>query len=227
MKSGPDIARIAILIGDPARANILSALMTGHALTASELASEAGVTPQTTSSHLRKLQDGGLIDLRHQGRHRYYSLAGDEVARTLEALMGLAAGKGHLRTRPGPKDAALRHARVCYNHLAGDMGVQMFNALSLQGAFEMTSNDMTLTAEGHTIVTDFGVDLTALSRSRSPLCRECLDWSARRSHLAGKLGRALLTAILDRGWAHRMEGTRVIAFTHSGQTAFDAAFKPG
>src|SRR5690606_17851273 len=109
----------ASLIGDPARANMLSALISGKALTASELANEAGITPQTASSHLRKLEDGGLIVPRRQGRHRYFALAGEQVARSLETLMELAAGTGHLRSRTGPRDAALREARVCYNHLAG------------------------------------------------------------------------------------------------------------
>ena len=126
MKEGPDIAHVAALIGDPARANMLTALLSGKALTATELASEAGVTVQTASSHLAKLGTGGLLRQRKQGRHKYFSLAGADVAHVLEGLMGLAAGAGHLRTRTGPKDAQLRKARVCYNHLAGDMGDPAF-----------------------------------------------------------------------------------------------------
>lgn len=122
MRDGPDIARVAALIGDPARANMLSALMSGKALTATELAQEAGVQAQTASSHLSRLVEGGLVAPRKSGRHKYFSLAGEEVAEVLEALMGLAAGKGHLRTRTGPKDQAMRQARVCYNHLAGKWG---------------------------------------------------------------------------------------------------------
>ncbi|NNG02830.1 MAG: winged helix-turn-helix transcriptional regulator, partial [Inquilinus sp.] len=125
MKTGPDIAHVAALLGDPARANMLTALMSGRALTASELASEAGVTPQTASAHLARLQQGGLVVPRKQGRHRYYALTGEDVAAVLEALMGLAARTGHLRTRTGPKDPALRRARVCYDHLAGELGVRM------------------------------------------------------------------------------------------------------
>ncbi|MEO0960637.1 MAG: winged helix-turn-helix domain-containing protein, partial [Pseudomonadota bacterium] len=122
MKAGPDIAHIAALIGDPARANMLTALMSGKALTVSELAEEAGVTIQTASSHLSKLDEGGLLRPRKQGRHKYFTLASDDVAHVLEGLMGLAAGSGYLRKRTGPRDAELRRARVCYNHLAGDMG---------------------------------------------------------------------------------------------------------
>lgn len=132
-KGGPDIARLAALIGDPARANMLTALMAGRALTAGELAREAGVTPQTASGHIARLEEGGLVAIVRQGRHRYATLAGPEVAEALEALMGLAAGQGHLRSRPGPRDPALREARVCYNHLAGDRGLQMYDALVAAG----------------------------------------------------------------------------------------------
>ena len=122
MKEGPDIALLGSLIGDPARANILTALMSGKALTATELASEAGVTVQTASSHLKKLQEAQLLRQRKQGRHRYFTLADDDVGSVLEAMMGLAARRGLLRTRTGPRDEALRKARVCYNHLAGRSG---------------------------------------------------------------------------------------------------------
>ncbi|MEO1607673.1 MAG: winged helix-turn-helix domain-containing protein, partial [Pseudomonadota bacterium] len=133
MREGPDIAHIAALIGDPARANMLTALMSGKALTATELAREAGVTPQTASTHLTKLEQGGLLTLQRQGRHRYFSLATDDVAHVLEALMGIAAGAGYLRSRTGPKDQALRKARVCYNHLAGEMGTDLYDGLFERG----------------------------------------------------------------------------------------------
>src|SRR6201992_4417052 len=132
MKTGPDIARVASLVGDPARANMLSALMSGVALPASELAQEAGITRQTASSHLSKLEAGGLVEPEKQGRHRYYRLTGPDVAGVLEGLMGLAARVGHLRLRTGPKDPALRHARGCYDHLAGDLGVQMLDSMKQQ-----------------------------------------------------------------------------------------------
>ena len=120
MKDGPDIARVANLIGDPARANILSALMDGRALTAGELAGAAGVGASTASAHLNRLQEGGLIRVEAQGRHRYYALAGADVAEVLEALMGLAQQTGATRVRTGPREPELRKARVCYDHLAGD-----------------------------------------------------------------------------------------------------------
>ena len=224
MKDGPDIARIAALIGDPARANMLTALMSGKALTATELSQEAGITLQTASSHLAKLDEGGLLMPRKQGRHKYFSLANDEVAHVLEALMGLAAGSGHLRTRIGPRDEELRKARVCYNHLAGHMGIQMYDSFLRQGFLDMSADGLTLTKTGASFVRDFGIDLNALTAKKSPLCRECLDWSERRSHLAGSLGRALLTQMENLGWAKRIPENRIVRFTKAGQAEFDATF---
>src|ERR1700753_890707 len=148
MKAGPDIAMVASLVGDPARANMLTALMTGRALTASELAHQAGVTPQTASSHLAKLEAGGLIEPEKQGRHRYYRLADPDVAGVLEGLAGLAARAGHMRVRTGPKDPALRRARICYDHLAGDLGVQMLDSLKRQRLVRQHKQDIELTTEG-------------------------------------------------------------------------------
>ena len=226
MKEGPDIARIAALIGDPARANILNALMSGKALTASELASEAGVTPATASSHLRKLEDAGMILPRKEGRHRYFVLGGEDVAHVLEALMGLAAGRGQLRTRTGPRDPQLRQARVCYSHLAGEMGVRMYNSMQQEGFFQTGTAGLALSPSGETFVESLGIDLKALPNSKAPLCRECLDWSARSPHLAGRLGRAMLGHFLDDGWARRVAGTRVITFTPAGARRFAEHFGP-
>ena len=225
MKDGPDIARIAALIGDPARANMLTALMHGKALTATELSGEAGVTLPTASAHLAKLDDGGLLRVRKHGRHKYFSLASDDVAGVLEGLMGLAAGAGHLRTRTGPRDAALRKARVCYNHLAGDMGTAMYDAMVARGHLREDGDDLSLTRAGESFATNFGIDLAGLGRKRTPLCRQCLDWSARRSHLAGSLGRAMLSRIEDLDWARRIKGTRIVDFTPEGARRFETLFR--
>jgi DNA-binding transcriptional ArsR family regulator len=224
MKDGPDIARIAALIGDPARANMLTALMSGKALTATELAAEAGVTLQTASAHLAKLETGGLLQMRRQGRHKYASLASDQVAETLEALMGLAAGSGHLRSRTGPRDQALREARICYDHLAGDMGILLYDRLLAQGWLRDHPEFPALTDRGADHLTTLGLDIPALQSSRRPICRACLDWSERRSHLAGGLGQALLEMMLARGWARRLPDSRVIQFSPTGKTAFHRAF---
>jgi len=221
MKEGPDISAVAALIGDPSRANILTALMAGKALTASELASEAGVTPQTASGHLSKLQHNGLVVLRKQGRHRYFTLAGDDVAQVLEGLMGLAARSGHLRTRPGPRDVVLRHARVCYNHLAGEVGTLLYEKLLDTKHIDTISGEPRLTDSGAARMRSLGIDVDALQRARSPLCKECLDWSERRSHLAGSLGRAILSRIEELGWATRIRPTRVVSFSQNGKRSFD------
>jgi DNA-binding transcriptional ArsR family regulator len=226
MRSGPDIARIGALLGDPARTHMLTALMSGEALTAGELAREAAITPQTASSHLAKLTDGALVTQRRQGRSVYYALAGPEVAELMESLAGLAAAAGHRRTRPGPRDPALRRARVCYDHLAGDMGVAMLDALVARGAIEDRGGALSLTEPGASFVRAFGVAEVALEDGRRPVCRACLDWSVRRSHLAGSLGKALLGRIFEQGWARRLDGCRVVAFSAPGEAAFLRAFTP-
>lgn len=224
MKEGPDIALIGSMIGDPARANMLTALMSGKALTATELASEAGITVQTASSHLSKLVSATLVNFRKQGRHRYYTLADEDVSDVLERLMGLAAQKGHMRQQTGPKDPALRKARICYDHLAGEYGVQLFDSLQQRGLIEGDDENLRLTDTGHDFASNFGVNIESLAALKRPLCKSCLDWSARRTHLAGSLGAAFLDMIVDRGWAKRETGSRIISFTPSGETAFQTYF---
>ncbi len=224
MKEGPDIALLGAMIGDPARANMLIALMSGKALTATELASEAGITVQTASSHLSKLEGAGLLQQRKQGRHRYFALADEDVAEVLEALMGLAASRGLMRTRTGPKDPALRRARVCYNHLAGDLGVQLFDSLQQRRLLTGTETDFALTDAGRDFLEDLGIDVEALERERRPVCKSCLDWSERRTHMAGALGTALLDRFIGLGWAERVPKSRIISFSPKGQKAFETHF---
>jgi DNA-binding transcriptional ArsR family regulator len=229
MKAGPDIAMVASLVGDPARANILTALMTGRALTASELAQEAGITPQTASSHLGKLESGGLIEPEKQGRHRYYRLTGPDVAAVLEGLEGLAARAGHLRVRTGPKEPALRRARVCYDHLAGDLGVQMLDAMTKMKLVRHHKSEIALTSEGERfIATRLQIDVAGITHARRPLCKACLDWSERRHHLAGTLGAAIMTRFTELKWAARdsTAGSRVVNFTRNGEKQFASLFGP-
>src|ERR1700744_3453022 len=172
MKAGPDIAMVASLVGDPARANMLTALMTGRALTASELAPQAAITPQPASSHLSKLEAGGLIEPEKQGRHRYYRLTDPDVAGVLEGLAGLAARAGHMRVRTGPKDPALRRARVCYDHLAGDLGVQMLESLKRQKLIRQHKQAIELTAEGQRFMASaLQISPEALAHPRRPVCK--------------------------------------------------------
>lgn len=221
MKEGPDIAQLAALIGDPARANMLTALMSGHALTATELAGEAGVTVQTASTHLAKLHEGRLLKRRKQGRHKYFALASDDVADLLENMMGVAAKTGQLRTRTGPKHAELRDARVCYNHLAGAKATDLFDSFLARRFLDQQDDELTVTARGTEFFNDLGIDVTTLGKGRSRLCLECLDWSERRSHLGGALGRGLFAHFESEKWIIRRPNSRAVKFTQKGEACFE------
>lgn len=222
MREGPDIARIASLVGDPARANMLNALMGGTALTASELALEASVSLPTASSHLSKLMDGGLLTLASQGRHRYYGLASPQVAGMIEAIIGVAEAVGPKRVRPGPRDAAMRVARVCYDHLAGEQAVAMLDRLVDRQVLLREDNAIRLSPSGisHFAALDIAID----TKARRPVCRACLDWSVRRSHLAGTLGAAILDKIITEKWARRERDSRAVVFSPKGRQAFERVF---
>jgi len=222
MKDGPVIASVAALLGDPARANMLTVLMDGRALTVSELANAAGITLQTASGHLSRMQAANLLTAEKQGRHRYYRLSGGDVAQVLEGLMGLAERTGAVRVRTGPNDPALRQARVCYDHLAGERGVELLGALA-DNRYVADRDNPLLTDEGRAFFADFGIDTHSLTRGRRPLCRACLDWSERRHHLGGALGAAILDSLLERGWVRRDNG-RALAFSADGLAHFRAAF---
>lgn len=221
MKAGTDLAQIGSLVGDPARANMLAALMGGTALTASELALEAGVGLPTASSHLSKLADGGLISAVRQGRHRYYALADHHVGAMLENIMGVAAKLGPRRVLPGPRDPAMREARVCYDHLAGEMGVAMLDSFVERGLIRLEDGLPRLGETGISFFKSLGIDVDRMKRRRRPVCRTCLDWSARRAHLAGSLGAALLEHIQAKGWARREKASRTIRFTPMGRREFE------
>lgn len=227
MNGSPNIARIGALIGDNARASMLSALMSGKALTASELAHEASITAQTASSHLSKLERGGLLTVRKQGRHKYFALAGQDIAQLLESLMGISANANTSNIITGPKDLALRSARVCYRHLAGPRGIQLYDSLLHDGHIEFTQGNLMLSDFGYRFMEEFGIDMEKLSRNRTPICRECLDWSERKSHLAGSLGRALFARFEELGWVIQENNSRVVKFTRKGGLAFNKTFASG
>lgn len=227
MKDGPHIARIAALIGDHARAEVLTALMADRALTATELADIAGVTKPTISAHLAKLLDANLIAVEPQGRHRYFRLADPDAAQLLESLMGVAFRSGAVRLRGSPREPALRKARVCYDHLAGELGVLAFEGLRGQGAFTglLPPRELQLTEAGREWFAALGVDADALAAQRRCFCRPCLDWGERRHHLAGALGSALLERVYALGWARRAKDSRVVQFTEPGEYAFRQLFR--
>ncbi|WFP76977.1 winged helix-turn-helix domain-containing protein [Mesorhizobium sp. WSM4906] len=222
MREGPDIARIASLVGDSARANMLNALMGGTALTASELALEAGVSLPTASSHLSKLMDGGLLTLASQGRHRYYGLAGPQVAGMIEAIIGVAEAVGPKRVRPGPRDAAMRVARVCYDHLAGEQAVAMLDRLVDRKVLLRDDNEIRLSPSAVSHFAALGIEIH--TKARRPVCRACLDWSVRRTHLAGALGAAILDKVIAEKWARREKDSRAVVFSPAGRQAFERLF---
>ena len=231
MVTTTSLAELAALVGDPARANMLMALMEGRALTATELAHTAGVTPQTASGHLARLSTVGLVGVEKQGRHRYHRLASRDIARMLEGMMNIAAtiaaprGK---RVVVGPRDQALRAARTCYDHLAGRLGVAIADTMTAEGRIELGAEGGVVTEEGLRFLRSLGIDCTAelaaSGRSRRPFCRPCLDWSERRPHLAGVIGRAICGFAFARGWVRRIDGTRALAITPPGTIGFRERF---
>ena len=227
MKDGPNIARIASLLGDRARADALTALMTDSALTATELAAIAGVTKQTMSAHLAKLLDAALLEVDQQGRHRYFRLANEDVARLLESLMGVAFRTGAVRLISSPREPALRKARICYDHLAGELGVLAYEALLQHGVVEVSKKGLHLTESGVQWFSRLGIDTGAVAQQRRMFCRPCMDWSERRHHLAGSLGAAMLSRFCQLGWVLRDRKSRAIHFTPLGERMFQALFKAG
>jgi len=223
-------AEIAALAGDPARAGMLHALMDGRALTASELARTAGITPQTASGHLAQLTAAGLLAVEKQGRHRYHRLASPAVAQMMESIMRVASDQDSSRPRVvvGPRDAALRAARTCYDHLAGRLGVALADAMVAGGHVELASDAGLMTDSGIALLEGIGIDLDVVARrgrrTGRLLCRPCLDWSERRPHLAGVVGAALCAHCLAQGWIRRVEGTRAVAITPKGARSFRDAF---
>ncbi|WP_332686050.1 ArsR/SmtB family transcription factor [Bosea sp. (in: a-proteobacteria)] len=223
--NGPYLAEIAHLIGDPARANMLQALMGGRALTAKELAFLAGVAPQTASGHLAKLLQGGLLGVAAQGRHRYYRLAGPEVAATLEGLMVLS-GAEPSRRLPSRVGADLAQARTCYDHFAGRLGIAIHDALVDGGHLSVSEGGYGLARSGVAIFAGLGIDLAGAQKSRRAPLRPCLDWSERRPHLAGSLAAALACRCFEAGWVKRIKDSRAVALSDAGREALEVAL-PG
>lgn len=218
------IAEVAALIGDPVRANILSALMGGRALTAGELVYAAGVSPQTTSGHLGKLTEGRLIACLKQGRHRYYRIASPRVAEMLEGIMAVVIDAPP-RHRPTSKlDDAMRVARTCYDHFAGKLGVSITDSLCAHGHLVLTEEGGEVTDSGLAFFEKFGGDLRAAQRHRRIFCRPCLDWTERRPHIGGSVGAVLAQRCFDLNWVTRVRGDRALAITEAGRRGFNDAF---
>jgi len=210
-----DIAHVAGLIGEAARSTMLIALLDGRARTAGELARTANISPQTASSHLSKLLEGGLITVETQGRHRYFRLANAEVAHVLEALALVAPKATEVITVKPVED--IQYARSCYDHAAGKLGVALTRGLLGKKLIKTDGSDYQLTAAGKKYFTDIGIDVEGLLAGRRRFAYPCLDWSERVHHLAGSLGASILNMMLQNRWVLRVKQTRVLHLTPQGR----------
>ena len=224
MTDGPYIAEAASLIGNPARANILTALLDGRARTATELGLAAGVAPSTASGHLGKLLGGNLVSMISSGRHRYYRLASPAVADLLEGLMAVAID-GPPRHRPkSPCSDAMARARTCYDHLAGKLGVAVAESLADRQLILLSEDQAIITNSGRAFLREIGVEPEKRSGPRRALCRACLDWSERRWHIGGAIGAAIADRAFKLGWTERQEVGRALTITPGGEKAFEELF---
>lgn len=225
MPVNPTLASTAFLMADPARAAMLMALVGGQALPAGELAYVAGITAQTASSHLAKLLGGGLLAVETQGRHRLFRLASPEVAIALESLAAITPVRDIRSLAPGRHARDLGFARCCYDHLAGQLGVAMTQALQARGVIEPAPDQQFLiTASGQAWLAELGLDVTQVKASRRGLARQCLDWTEREHHLAGPLGVQLLNLLCARGWLRRVKASRAIQVTPEGWVGLKEQF---
>lgn len=219
----PELADLAALIADPGRAGILTRLMDGGVQSAGELARVAGVTPQTASWHLARLVERALLKVERRGPRRLYRLATPLVAQMLEGMMTVAAVGSH-PSRPPRIDAQMRRARTCYDHLAGELGVAVTDAMLERGHLELDQEAGELTNAGMAFLGELGIDLRSAPRHRRVLCRPCLDWSERRPHLAGRAGAALAELAFLRDWIRRRPQGRSVEITETGLAAFRSLF---
>ena len=224
MITGPIIAEIAAVVGDPTRATILSALLDGGALSASELARAAGITPQTASSHLAKLTAVGLLSAARSGRHRHFRLASATVADMIDGIVAVALAK-RPRYQPLSRHArALNAARVCFDHLAGRLSVDLTDALVARKYVVPDGEAADITRAGARFLTTFGIELPHRTSTRRHLCRLCLDWTERRPHIAGAVGAAITRRCFDLGWMERTKGSQAVAVTPRGRRGFRETF---
>jgi len=224
MITGPIIAELAALVGDPARATMLSSLLDGRARVASELARAAHVTPQTASSHLAKLTGAGLLSMVRHGRHRYFRLASPAVGDMIDGIVAVA-----LLTRPrhpplSDEARALAAARICYGHLAGRLSIDLAEALVVRDYVVLHENAAEITTAGARFFTRFGIPLGSLRGSRRHVCRLCLDWTERRPHIAGAIGAALTARCFELGWIEPLADSQAVRVTPSGWQGFRTTF---
>jgi DNA-binding transcriptional ArsR family regulator len=224
MNAEVNLAAIAALMADPTRSQFLLQLLDGRALPAGELARFARVAPSTASSHLTRLVEGGLLCVHKQGRHRYYRLAGPEVGHVLETLATIAPPQPVCSLREAETGKAIRFARTCYDHLAGKLGVGLARAMLEQGWLVAGENNFAPTPGGEDRFVAFGIDLASLRKQRRAFAPCCLDWSERRHHVAGALGAALATRLVEMDWLRRQPGTRALQLTAAGRVGLADTF---
>lgn len=225
MEQEPDIETLARTIGDPTRIKMLTLLMEGRALTAKELAYGAGVEPATATAHLKRLLDERLVSVAVQGRHKYVRLASPDVAQLMELMMAVAP-RTNVR-RPVPRvEEKLRHARMCYDHLAGELGIGITDGLVKQGLLRKEEDAFAVTKKGAAWFGGLGIDLDKTRGQRRKFASQCLDWSERRDHLGGALGAALAGRLVDLGWIARKRNSRAVVVTEAGRRRLAAAL-PG
>jgi DNA-binding transcriptional ArsR family regulator len=220
----PNVTEVAQLIGDPSRFAMLMSLLDGKALPASDLARAARISPQTASSHLAKLIEGGLLLNESYGRHKYFSLANHEVAHALESLLAISSPKPIRSLRESDELNHLRHARTCYDHLAGKMGVALTDRLVDMRWLEESGKDYVLSSEGKEKLQNWGADVDASPKKRRHYARQCLDWSERRHHLAGSLGSAITTRLFELKWIERLPNGRAVRVTSEGSQGLLSEF---
>ena len=224
MLADADLAAIGRALGDSHRARFILALLGGGELPAGELAARAGTSSSLTSAHLARLLESGLVTVETRGRQRYYKIASAQVAASIEALLTIAPQRAASSLRDATRGTSLQRARTCYDHLAGQLGVALADALERDRVLVPAAGGWDLTSVGRRRLEALGLDPEALQQTRRPLLRPCLDWTERRPHLAGALGRALADRLLDLGWVRRSTHSRAIVITAPGQQQLLAEF---
>ncbi|SCC55178.1 ArsR/SmtB family transcription factor [Bacillus wiedmannii] len=224
MSINPNVAEVAFLLGEKSRAAILISLMDGRFHTASELAYMAAIKPQTASFHLSKLIESNLVNVDKQGRHRYYQLANEEVARILESFLAISPPPEVRSLKQSSQVKLLREARTCYDHLAGKLGVGLTESMLNTGYLEKEERNFVVTPKGEQFFTNFGIDLGQLKRKRRSFSHACIDWSERHHHLAGALGNELMKRFLDLSWIVQVPSIRAVKVTDKGKVGFKQHF---
>ncbi|QNR67990.1 winged helix-turn-helix transcriptional regulator [Paenibacillus peoriae] len=224
MSTKSNIAMIASLVSERSRAAILTALLDGRFHTASELAHMAGIKPQTASFHLAKMTEAQVVTVEKQGRHRYFGIQDPEVAQVMESLLSIAPPVPIKSFKHASENEALRLARTCYDHVAGQLGVQLMSFFIQKGILSEDQDGLYITEPGETFFTDFQIDLTQTRQKRRSFSHKCLDWSERRHHLAGALGNALLDRLFELNWIERLPTTRAIRITADGKRGIKEIF---